>query len=121
MCCYKIGEKAWTASTNDKNQYLIIDLGQVMNISMIATQGRENNGEYVMEYSISYGTNNLDYVDYKEEEGNTKVNQFISTMTNKYNKKNNKNIWIHHVTTNKKLIISITMKLLFQIMHEIIY
>ncbi|XP_044018099.1 neurexin-4 isoform X2 [Aphidius gifuensis] len=67
------GEKAWTASTNDKNQYLIIDLGQVMNISMIATQGRENYGEYVMEYSISYGTNNLDYVDYKEEEGNTKM------------------------------------------------
>lgn len=46
-----------------------------MNITAIETQGRENYGEFVMEYGISYGTNNLDYMDYKEEEGNTKVIQ----------------------------------------------
>ncbi|KAK0161422.1 hypothetical protein PV327_009893 [Microctonus hyperodae] len=67
------GEKAWTASSSDNSQYLIIDLGQVMNITAIETQGRETYGEFVMEYGISYGTNNLDYMDYKEEEGNTKM------------------------------------------------
>lgn len=67
------GTNAWTASSSDFSQYLIIDLGQTMNITAIATQGREHHNEYVNEYSISYGTNGLDYADYKETDGNTKM------------------------------------------------
>ncbi|XP_012283135.1 neurexin-4 isoform X1 [Orussus abietinus] len=67
------GGNAWTASSSDFAQYLIIDLGQVMNITAVATQGRAHHSEYVMEYGISYGTNGLDYVDFKEEEGNAKM------------------------------------------------
>ncbi|KAG5310309.1 NRX4 protein, partial [Acromyrmex insinuator] len=66
------GGNAWTASSSDFGQYLIIDLGQVMNITAVATQGRSVQNEYVMEYRISYGTNGLDYVDYKEEDGHAK-------------------------------------------------
>ncbi|KAG7191157.1 hypothetical protein KM043_007179 [Ampulex compressa] len=44
-----------------------------MNITSIATQGRAHQNEYVMEYGISYGTNGLDYVDFKEEDGNIKM------------------------------------------------
>lgn len=69
-----LGEKSWTASSSDAKQYFMIDLGQVMNVSSIVTKGRENHGEYVMEYSISYGFNNLDYIPYKDENGNNKVN-----------------------------------------------
>jgi hypothetical protein len=71
--CCGIGDNAWTASSSDFDQYLIIDLGSVRNVTRIATQGRRHSSEYVMEYSISYGTNGLDYADYKEPGGNTKV------------------------------------------------
>ncbi|KAF7408072.1 hypothetical protein HZH66_002609 [Vespula vulgaris] len=70
--CCGIGGNAWTASSSDFGQYLTIDLGQVMNITAVATQGRSHKNEYVMEYGISYGTNGLDYVDFKEESGNIK-------------------------------------------------
>lgn len=42
-------------------------------MTRIWTQGRPHRNEYVMEYSISYGTNGLDYADYKEPGGNTMV------------------------------------------------
>ncbi|XP_014482279.1 PREDICTED: neurexin-4 isoform X1 [Dinoponera quadriceps] len=67
------GGNAWTASSSDFGQYLIIDLGQIMNITAVATQGRLLQKEYVMEYRISYGTNGLDYQNYKEEDGHTKM------------------------------------------------
>lgn len=73
ICC-GVGGNAWTASSSDFGQYLVIDLGQVMNITAVATQGRAVQNEYVMEYGISYGTNGLDYVHFKEEDGNFKVN-----------------------------------------------
>lgn len=72
-CCCGIGEKAWTAGSSDNYQYLTIDLGEVKNITSIETQGRANYAQFVKEYTISYGTNNRDYVDYKEAGGNVKV------------------------------------------------
>lgn len=44
-----------------------------MNVTGIATQGRNSPKEYVMEYGISYGSNGLDYADYREIDGSTKV------------------------------------------------
>nr|CAG4638226.1 EOG090X00DN [Cyclestheria hislopi] len=44
-----------------------------MNITGIATQGRNAPKEFVMEYGISYGSNGLDYADYKEIDGSTKM------------------------------------------------
>ncbi|XP_058793266.1 neurexin-4 [Phymastichus coffea] len=67
------GPNAWTASSSDFGQYLIIDLGETKNITAIATQGRAHYNEYVMEYGISYGTNGLDYADFKETDGNIKM------------------------------------------------
>lgn len=67
------GKNAWTASSSDFTQYLIIDLGQTMNITGISTQGRAHHNEYVMEYGISYATNGLDYADYKAVDGNVKM------------------------------------------------
>lgn len=72
------GGNAWTAMDNDFDQHLIIDLGQVMNVTRIWTQGRKHSSEYVMEYRISYGTNGLDYADYKESGGNIRVRQTIN-------------------------------------------
>jgi len=74
--CCGVGGNAWTASSSDFGQYLIVDLGQVMNVTLIATQGRAAQNEYVKEYRISYGINGLDYQDFKEEDGNTKVSLY---------------------------------------------
>lgn len=68
-----LGDYAWTAESSDFGQYLIVDLGQVMRINQVATQGRRHSNEYVEEYSISYGSNGFDYTEYKESAGNVKV------------------------------------------------
>lgn len=71
------GGNAWTSSISDFQQYLIIDLGQTRNVTRISIQGRPHKNEYVSEFSISYGYNGLDYADFKEPGGNTKVNSHL--------------------------------------------
>lgn len=44
-----------------------------MTVTSILTQGRAESSEYVETFGISYGSNGLDYADYKESSGNTKV------------------------------------------------
>nr|XP_040229697.2 neurexin-4 isoform X1 [Anopheles coluzzii] len=67
------GGYSWTAQQSDFDQQFIIDLGDVRNITRIETQGRPHSNEYLTEYSISYGFNGLDYIDYREPGGNTKL------------------------------------------------
>ncbi|XP_049869625.1 neurexin-4 [Pectinophora gossypiella] len=67
------GLNAWTASESDFDQQLIIDLGTVKNITRVATQGRAHSQEFVQEYHISYGSNGLDYVQYKAAGGEVKM------------------------------------------------
>lgn len=50
-----------------------------MNVTRIWTRGRPHSNEFVMEYTISYGTNGLDYADYKEPSGNAMVRYSLST------------------------------------------
>ena len=56
---------------------MTIDLGDIMNVTGIATQGRNSPKEFVREYGISYGSNGLDYADYREIDGSTKVSFVI--------------------------------------------
>ena len=72
-----LGGSAWTAQHQDFSQYLTIDLGDIMNVTGIATQGRNSPKEFVREYGISYGSNGLDYADYREIDGSTKVSFVI--------------------------------------------
>ncbi|KAL4707615.1 hypothetical protein ACJJTC_014720 [Scirpophaga incertulas] len=67
------GLNAWTASENDFDQQLVIDFGTVKNITRISTQGRAHSQEFVQEYHISYGSNGLDYVQYKAAGGEVKM------------------------------------------------
>lgn len=64
---------SWTAKNSDFAQQLVIDLGNIRNISRIALQGRPHSTEYVTEFTISYGYNGLDYAEFKEPGGNVKV------------------------------------------------
>lgn len=67
------GGSAWTAKNQDFSQFLVLDLGDIVNVTGIATQGRNSPKEFVMEYGISYGSNGLDYADYREMDGSVKV------------------------------------------------
>lgn len=64
---------SWTAQSSDFGQNLIIDLGNVRNITRIAIQGRPHSTEYVTEFTISYGYNGLDFTYFRESGGNFKV------------------------------------------------
>lgn len=44
-----------------------------MSVNSILTKGRAESSEYVEMFGISYGSNGLDYTDYKESSGNIKV------------------------------------------------
>ncbi|KAJ8985426.1 hypothetical protein NQ317_017056 [Molorchus minor] len=74
-CVPMLGDNAWSAQESDFDQYFIIDLGRVMNVTRVWTRGRPHSNEYVMEYRISYGTNDLDYADYKESGGDIMVSK----------------------------------------------
>ncbi|GBP09577.1 Neurexin-4 [Eumeta japonica] len=73
------GVNAWTAQENDFDQQLIIDLGTTKNVTRIWTQGRAGSNEFVEEYRISYGSNGLDYVQYKEAGGTSAWTPLEST------------------------------------------
>jgi len=67
------GDSVWTAEKSDFNQALLINLGSEKNVTGIATQGRANSNEYVIEYRIQYGSNGVDWTDYKEVDGLAKI------------------------------------------------
>lgn len=58
---------AWSSLTNDLTQWLQIDLGQVTNVTHIATQGR--NGYSVMQcvkqYKLQYSDNGVTFLFHK--------------------------------------------------------
>lgn len=72
---------AWTASNNDFDQQLIIDLGSTMNVTRIWTRGRPHSNEFVEQYGISYGSNGRDYAAYKDPDGSIKVRTQTKTFT----------------------------------------
>lgn len=72
LCIFQAGT-SWTAKNSDFQQKLTIDLGSIRNITAIAIQGCPLNDEYVTEYTISYGSNGIDYADFLEPGGNIKV------------------------------------------------
>jgi len=64
---------AWTAKESDMSQYLMFDLGKVMNVTTISTKGRSHTDDFVEEFRIQYGTNGRDFADYKEVDGTPKL------------------------------------------------
>lgn len=70
---YEKAGTSWSAKHSDFDQNLIIDLGNVKNITHVALQGRPHSKEYVTEFTISYGISDLEFADYKEPGGNIMV------------------------------------------------
>ena len=45
---------AWCAKVNNVNQWLQIDLGTLTTVTKVATQGRQDNSNWITSYSLSY-------------------------------------------------------------------
>ncbi|XP_078584721.1 uncharacterized protein LOC144866900 [Branchiostoma floridae x Branchiostoma japonicum] len=72
---------AWCAATNDDKQFLLIDLEQEKLVTGIVTQGRNSNPDWpdgptshwVTSYTLSYGLENGDENEYKDNKGELKI------------------------------------------------
>ena len=47
----------WLSKYNDEEQWIQVDRGQIMKITRIATQGREDAAHWVKSYTLSYSLN----------------------------------------------------------------
>jgi hypothetical protein len=54
----------WTAAYQNIDQWLQVDLITVTKVTQIATQGSQNNNEWVASYSLQYSVNATSFADY---------------------------------------------------------
>ena len=58
----------WAAKRNDANQWIQVDLGKIMTVKGVATQGRPTSPlQYVTKYKLQYSNDGKTFRDYKEE------------------------------------------------------
>ncbi|XP_031553890.1 lactadherin-like [Actinia tenebrosa] len=80
---YNVGVDAgcWSAGSNTAGEYLQVDLGHVVYVTMVATQGRPYGyKQYVRKYSLAYKNSDNSFVDYKIA-NNVKIFQANTDMT----------------------------------------
>ena len=59
---------AWSAKTNDLNQWLRIDLGNdFTKVSRVGSQGRDGHDQWVTKYKLQYSTDDVNFQYYKDE------------------------------------------------------
>ena len=59
---------AWSAATNDANQWLQVDLGGNVNIvTSVATQGRQDAPQWVKKYKLKYSDDAANFQPYIEQ------------------------------------------------------
>ena len=56
---------AWSAASNDANQWIQVALGSFTNITGIATQGRNAVGQWVTKYQLQYSDDGVNFRYYK--------------------------------------------------------
>ena len=56
-------------------QSITVDLGEVYRITRVATQGRRHSREWVRQYSLQYGFNGRDFMDYRGPHGGAWVSR----------------------------------------------
>ena len=60
------GYGAWSAKTNDGKQWLQIDFGELVRVTKVATQGRQDADQWVTKYTLSYSLDGMHWAEYKE-------------------------------------------------------
>ena len=57
---------AWSARSNDTNQWIQVALGSYTKLTGIATQGRNGANEWVTKYQLQYSDDGVNFQYYKE-------------------------------------------------------
>lgn len=84
---------AWVVGTTDANQWLQVDLDSLSTtVTRVATQRRDENEEWVTNYNLQYGDDEVSFQYYREEgETATKVIHCYRSLTRKSILNNNNN------------------------------
>lgn len=61
------GYGAWSAGANNGKQWLQIDFGELVRVTKVATQGRQDSGQWVTKYTLSYSVDGMHWAEYKEK------------------------------------------------------
>ena len=78
----KGNDGSWCTKTNDGNQWLQVNFGRETTVTKVATQGRNNGGEWVISYSLSYSTDGIHWASYTLMDGHIKVDHQSSCCLN---------------------------------------
>ena len=65
---------SWSVRLRRIGQYLQVNFVELMRIKGVATQGRQDANQWVRSYTVSYSTDGMNFVSYKEGR-TTKVNK----------------------------------------------
>ena len=68
-------DSSWSAGTNDKNQWIQVDLDKAVTVTKIATQGRKNYDQWVKTFTLSYSFDGENFEPYQVN-GVEKVRDF---------------------------------------------
>jgi len=60
------GRGAWAAKTNNGKEWLQIDFGELVRVTKVATQGQQDNDNWVTKFTLSYSVDGIHWVEYKE-------------------------------------------------------
>ena len=67
----------WSAETSDANQWLQVDFGRNVKITKFATQGRQDNKQWVKTYSLSFSEENAPAFQTYQENDADKVRNIL--------------------------------------------
>ena len=71
---------AWSAKTNDVNQWIKVDLGEMKSVSGIVMQGRSDYEQWVKKYKVEYSHNGITWEFVKDKQNNDKVSVGIGSV-----------------------------------------
>ncbi|XP_022807914.1 lactadherin-like [Stylophora pistillata] len=60
------GYGSWSAGANDGKQWLQIDFGELVRVTKVASQGRQDSNQWVTKYTLSYSVDGMHWAEYKE-------------------------------------------------------
>ena len=60
------GFVGWAAKENNDSQWLQIDLGELVRVTKVVTQGKQDAAHWVIQFSLSYSLDGRHWAEYKE-------------------------------------------------------